>query len=58
MVRSLGMKLIAEGVENASQAEFLRSHGCAEMQGFYFCKPVPVQEFETLMRQGTIHAQE
>ena len=58
LVHSLGMKLIAEGVETASQAEFLRSHGCAEMQGFYFCKPVPVQEFETVMRQGTIHVQE
>ena len=57
MVRSLGMKLIAEGVETASQAEFLRSRGCAEMQGFYFCKPLPVQEFETVMKQGTIHAQ-
>ncbi len=48
MVRSLGMKLIAEGVENAAQAHFLHSRGCEEMQGFYFFKPMTVQEFEQL----------
>ncbi len=48
MVDSLGMTLIAEGVENASQAQFLQSTGCTEMQGFYFYKPMSVQEFENL----------
>lgn len=48
MVRSLGMKLIAEGVEEAEQAEFLHSLGCKEMQGFYFYKPMPTEEFEKL----------
>ena len=49
LVRSLGMKLIAEGVETAEQASFLQSHGCSEMQGFYFYKPMPVEEFEALL---------
>jgi EAL domain-containing protein (putative c-di-GMP-specific phosphodiesterase class I) len=48
MVRSMGMNLIAEGVENVAQARFLRSRGCCEMQGFYFYKPMPVEEFESL----------
>jgi diguanylate cyclase (GGDEF)-like protein len=48
MARSLGMNLIAEGVENVAQARFLRSRGCCEMQGFYFFKPMPAEEFENL----------
>ena len=48
MVRSLGMRLIAEGVETAEQAQFLQSRGCTEIQGYYFCKPLPVEQFEQL----------
>ncbi len=49
MGRSLGMSLIAEGVENVAQARFLQSVGCSEMQGFYFYKPMTVQDFEHLI---------
>ena len=49
MVNALGMKMIAEGVENEAQAKFLYSRGCSEMQGYYFYKPMPVEEFEQLM---------
>ena len=48
MTHSLGMQLIAEGVENAAQAEFLSSQGCSEMQGFYFYEPMTVGELEKL----------
>ena len=48
MVHLLGMEMIAEGVENVEQADFLRSKGCHEMQGFYFYKPMPVHEFEKI----------
>ena len=48
MVSDLGMALIAEGVETGEQADFLRSRGCSEMQGFFFHKPMPVEEFEAL----------
>jgi EAL domain-containing protein (putative c-di-GMP-specific phosphodiesterase class I) len=48
MVRSLGMDIIAEGVERLEQAEYLSSLGCHEMQGFYFYEPMPVSEYEKL----------
>ena len=49
MVHSLGMKLIAEGVETKDQADFLKSQGASEMQGYYFYKPMPIGEFEDLL---------
>ena len=48
MVHLLGMEMIAEGVETVEQANFLKSQGCFEMQGYYFYKPMPVEEFEKL----------
>lgn len=46
MVQALGMDMIAEGVETKEQAKFLQSQGCSEMQGYYFYKPLPLQDFE------------
>ena len=46
MVKSLGMEMIVEGVETLEQADFLLANGCAEMQGYYFYKPMSVQVFE------------
>lgn len=47
MMSALGMDIIAEGVETAEQAAFLHEKGCSEMQGYYFYKPMPVDEFES-----------
>ncbi|MFC6672459.1 EAL domain-containing protein [Marinobacterium aestuariivivens] len=52
MAASLGMKTIAEGVETASQLAFLRLHGCDEVQGFYFSKPLPAGQFEAFARSN------
>jgi diguanylate cyclase (GGDEF)-like protein/PAS domain S-box-containing protein len=48
----MGMKVVAEGVENEGQLNYLRSQQCDEMQGFYFSPPVPVDVFESYLRSG------
>ena len=45
MAQSLGINIIAEGVENVTQSNYLGGLGCHIMQGFLFSKPVPVKEF-------------
>lgn len=46
---SIGMRVIAEGVETAGQVSFLTEHGCDYLQGFYFSKPMPEDEFAHLL---------
>lgn len=43
---SLGMSVTAEGVENDEQYQFLQAHRCDDIQGYYFSKPVPADEYE------------
>jgi EAL domain-containing protein (putative c-di-GMP-specific phosphodiesterase class I) len=52
MAHNLHMSLVAEGVESQMQAVLLAAHGCEVVQGYYFHKPEPVAEFETLLRSG------
>ena len=49
---NLGLKVVAEGVETAAQADFLRAEGCHELQGFLFSKPLPAEAFEDFLRSG------
>ena len=46
LAKELGMKVVTEGVENGSQIDFLSDAGCDLFQGFYFSRPIPVQDFE------------
>ncbi len=46
MAKSLGMKIVAEGIETAEQVEFLKSVNSEIVQGYYFAKPMPLAEFE------------
>lgn len=52
LAHSLRLKVIAEGVENMDQLAFLRSHGCDQMQGYYFSKPISAEGFELLLRRN------
>jgi EAL domain-containing protein (putative c-di-GMP-specific phosphodiesterase class I) len=52
MADSLGLSVIAEGVETRAQSELLASLGCHNYQGYLFSRPVPVAEFELLARRG------
>ncbi|MGN0350082.1 MAG: EAL domain-containing protein [Roseburia sp.] len=51
MAKWLNMPVIAEGVEKESQVLFLKSIGCEYVQGYYFGKPMPVEEYEKLVFQ-------
>jgi EAL domain-containing protein (putative c-di-GMP-specific phosphodiesterase class I) len=50
MAHSLGLRVIAEGVETREQFDFLRAQGCDEMQGYYFSKPLPADEVAGLFQ--------
>ena len=50
MARSLGLGVIAEGVESEGQRQFLFRNDCPTFQGFLFSQPVPVSVFETLLQ--------
>ncbi|MGY6275487.1 EAL domain-containing protein [Methylomonas sp. MgM2] len=52
MAHSLGMRVIAEGVETEGQLGFLRGVGCEEIQGYYFSRPLPGNEFTALLRES------
>jgi EAL domain-containing protein (putative c-di-GMP-specific phosphodiesterase class I) len=52
MAHSLKLRVVAEGVEEEKQIEFLRQEGCDEMQGFFFSPPVPAEGFIRLVEEG------
>jgi EAL domain-containing protein (putative c-di-GMP-specific phosphodiesterase class I) len=56
MGKSLGMRLIAEGVETLEQLDFLRSRNCDEMQGYLLSKPQPAEVIVDILRkeQGAV----
>ena len=46
LAKKLGMQIVAEGIETREQVDFLAEQHCDLIQGFYFAKPLPVDEFE------------
>jgi diguanylate cyclase (GGDEF)-like protein len=54
MGRSLHLTVVAEGVENTEQLEFLQAYGCAEGQGYYFSRPVDPTACQALISVGAL----
>jgi EAL domain-containing protein (putative c-di-GMP-specific phosphodiesterase class I) len=52
MAHSLKLEVVAEGVETTEQLAFLQQHGCDQIKGFLFSRPVPVIRFRSCSRAG------
>ena len=52
LAQRMKLRVIAEGVETADQLSYLRASRCDEMQGYYFSKALPSDEFAKLLRSG------
>ncbi|WP_455196499.1 EAL domain-containing protein [Kaarinaea lacus] len=50
LAHSLGLKVVAEGVETKTQAQFLKRHRCDVLQGYYYSPPVPVDEIDKYLQ--------
>lgn len=54
MAKALNMKIVAEGVENLTQLEILKSLGCDQAQGYYFSRPVPGADSLAMVGKGSV----
>ncbi len=52
MALALGVETVCEGVETREQAEFLREVGCTKLQGYYFCRPISMEQILERYRKG------
>ena len=55
MSESLGLQVVAEGVETATQRDFLMEHGCNLFQGYLFGKPMPAEQWDSLLPECGTH---
>ncbi|MGC3820731.1 MULTISPECIES: EAL domain-containing protein [unclassified Acinetobacter] len=46
MAHQLGLHVVAEGIENQDQAQFLKKYECDDFQGYYFAKPAALRELK------------
>ena len=56
MAHTLKLEVIAEGVETPAQLEYLRSHRCDQIQGYYFSRPLPVPELEKMLLETDLRS--
>jgi diguanylate cyclase (GGDEF)-like protein len=54
LAHSLGLRVVAEGVESREQLDFLRAHGCDELQGFLVCPAVPARDMAALLERDRL----
>ena len=55
MAKAIGIHTLAEGVETREQVRFLRSIGCEKIQGYYYGKPVPCEDFQQYCLDNDLH---
>jgi diguanylate cyclase (GGDEF)-like protein/PAS domain S-box-containing protein len=56
MARNLNLRVVAEGVETVEQLAFLQAHRCDEVQGYFFGKPMPADQFARMLERGVLEA--
>ncbi len=54
LAHRMNLDVVAEGVETEAQMDYLRTHHCDVMQGYYFSKPVPADDFARLLAEGEV----
>jgi sensor c-di-GMP phosphodiesterase-like protein len=52
MGKTLELHIVAEGVEDAYQMEYLKNKGCDTIQGYYFSKPLSEEDFLVMLKQN------
>ncbi|MBC7952153.1 MAG: EAL domain-containing protein [Rhodospirillaceae bacterium] len=53
--RGLNLEVVAEGAEVADHISFLRDNGCSTVQGYYYSRPVPADQFERMLTEGVLY---
>ena len=53
VTQAIGLDMVAEGVETKDQADFLSECGCDIAQGFYYAKPMPLEDFNNKLQKQT-----
>lgn len=56
MIYQLNIKAVAEGIETESQVAFLKECGCDYIQGYYYYKPMPAEEFGAELDRQSVQA--
>ena len=55
LAQRLNIALVAEGVETAEQAHYLRERGVDHLQGYYYARPMPIEDFPVWLEQHQAH---
>jgi diguanylate cyclase (GGDEF)-like protein/PAS domain S-box-containing protein len=54
LATTLGIEIVAEGVETAEELAFIKRHGCHIVQGYFYCKPVTAEIMQTMLLNGNV----